>query len=77
MAFTSWSDLKSRMLDDLASGMWCKKSYKLGDVETVYRDFSDFKAAMEFVIQKAAEESASSSIPIARTFARSVGRFSR
>lgn len=57
MAFTTWLDLKNRMLNDLASGAWHVQSYQVGDQETRYKSFAEFREALDFVTAQVAEES--------------------
>lgn len=70
MAFTTWAALKTIMLDDLASGGWRTKSYMIGDMSRTFRDFSDFKAMLEYVETRAALES---SAYVGRTYAQQGG----
>jgi len=56
MAFTNWADLRSKMLDGLASGAWRISSCQVGDRETRYWSFAGFKAALEYVEKRAAQE---------------------
>jgi len=61
MAFTSWSALKTQMLDDFASGDWSMlKSYSIGTRQVTYRSFVEFKQQLEFVEAMAARESGQS-----------------
>jgi hypothetical protein len=61
--FTSWSDLYARMLDDLASGSFRKmQGYSIsaggagGQRSVQYRTYAEFKQMLEFVKEKADEE---------------------
>lgn len=55
MAFTTWSALYDSMLDDLASGSWKIKSYQTANGgSSTYRDFKDFKEALEYARSQAA-----------------------
>lgn len=71
MAFTTWAALYSMMLDDLASGGWKIKSYQMAEgVSTTYRDFSEFKSALEYV---QAQKDKEASIFVGRTYAQQGG----
>ena len=72
MAFSTWTTLKTSMLNDLASGSWKIKSYQLGadGPATTYRSWDDFKQALEYVSSKAGEESSST---VGRTYAYQKG----
>lgn len=66
MAFTSWTELRQQMLDDMASGNWSKvSSYSLstagGSRNITYRSFAEFKDMLDYVTQQAAQEAGSSS----------------
>ena len=64
--FTTWTALKQQLLDDFAKGMHSRKSYICGDTTITFRDFSDFKAMLEYVEARAAAEV---SRPSRRTYA--------
>lgn len=70
MAFTTWTALKTQLLDDLASGGWKTKSYQIGDVTRTFRDFSDFKQFLELVEYRAATEGGTA---VGRTYAKQGG----
>ena len=72
MAFTTWTALKTAMLDDLAAGKWRVKSYQLGvdGPSTTYRSFADFKEALEYVTSKAGAEAGTA---VGRTYAYQKG----
>lgn len=72
MAFTTWTALKTSMLDDLAAGKWRVKSYQLGadGPSTVYRSWADFQAALEYVTSKAGQEAGTA---VGRTYASQSG----
>jgi hypothetical protein len=70
MAFTTWTALRTSMLDDLASGSWKTKSYSIGDMTRTFRDFEDFKAMLDYVETRAAAES---STYVGRTYAKNGG----
>ncbi|MDY0164302.1 hypothetical protein [Desulfobotulus sp.] len=55
--FTSWADLKNEMLNDMASGSWKIKSYATADgLRFEYRDFNDFRRALDYVTAMAEQE---------------------
>lgn len=70
MAFTTWSALKTLMLNDLASGSWKTKSYTIGDMTRTFRDFADFKQVLDYVENKALAETSTS---VGRTYAKQGG----
>lgn len=57
MAFTTWSALKTRMLDDLASGKWMLKSYTIDGVSRTFVSIDEFMKVLEYAERKAAQES--------------------
>lgn len=73
MAFTTWTDLKTQMEQDLASGQFLSQSYTVDGTTRTFRSFADWQDFYGFVCKKAAGES--SSVPIGRTYARPRGRF--
>lgn len=75
MAFTTWAALKTQMEQDLASGQSLTQSYTVDGVQRTFRSFADWQAFYGFVCAKAADETAATSAPRARTFARPRGRF--
>lgn len=77
MAFTTWTDLKSQMQDDMANFSWRRKKYESpGDgIAMEYTSFTEFKAAYEYVSAQADLENVGSGVCIGRTVARSGGRF--
>lgn len=56
MTFTTWAALKTEMLNDLQTRSWRVKSYSIGGRSVSYSSFDEFRAALEYVSQKAAEE---------------------
>jgi hypothetical protein len=61
MAFESWTALKQKMMDDLASGNWAKvSSYSVstgsGSRTMTYRSIEDFMKLFHEVEARAAEE---------------------
>jgi len=48
MAFTSWADLKTTILDDLADGSVLTKSYSIGSRNRVFRDLGEVKEFLQF-----------------------------
>ena len=55
--FTTWTDLKNEMLNDMASGSWKIKSYATADgLRFEYRDFNDFRRALDYVTAMAEQE---------------------
>lgn len=72
--FTSWAELHSQMLDDLASGAWrTLASYSLGNRSFAYRSLKEFRELLDFIRDEAAKESGSPRY-LRRTFARQGGR---
>ena len=71
-AFTTWTALKQRLLDDFASGAYMQQSYTCGDTTITYRNFAEFRDMLQFVEQRAAVES--SRPPARRTYAGQGGR---
>jgi hypothetical protein len=49
MAFTTWSALKTSILDDMASGSVLTKSYAVGDVNRTFRDLSEVITFLKFI----------------------------
>lgn len=67
MAFTTWSTLYQKMLDDLAGGNTTHGSYKMGEREINFKSNADFLRMLEYVkIQADAESGAS----VGRTYAK-------
>ena len=56
MAFTDWNTLYGQLKDDLASGSWKRKSYRLSDREVTYRDIDEFLEFFRFVEERAKKE---------------------
>lgn len=56
MAFTTWSDLETKMKDDLAKNKWHVSSYTIRNRTTTYTSFAEFKEALDYVCRKASEE---------------------
>jgi len=48
MAFTSWADLKTTILDDLADGSILTKSYSIGNRQRLFRDLNEVKKFLQF-----------------------------
>ncbi len=71
MAFTTWTDLKNKMLDDLESGNWRVQSYKVGRRERAYTSLEEFLSALKYVEHRAALETGS---VVKRTYAAQGGR---
>lgn len=69
--FTTWTALYNSMLNDLASGNWKVASYSINGRTMQYRDFSQFKEALEYV--KAQADAEGSSAPVSRTYAKQGG----
>ena len=59
MAFTTWSALKTSILDDIASGSVLTKSYAVGDVNRTFRDLREVMEFLKFIdFQISAESNA-------------------
>lgn len=71
MAFTTWTALKTEMLNDLATGKWKVKRYRVDETDIEYATFDEFRGALEYVERRAAVESGGFS---GRTYARQGGR---
>lgn len=57
MAFTTWQALYDDMLNSLADGSYKVKSYTLADgTSYTYRDFDEFKKALDFAKSQADKE---------------------
>jgi hypothetical protein len=48
MAFTTWQDLYSKMLDDLASRNWRVASYQIEGRQVQYSSFEEFRKALDY-----------------------------
>ncbi len=55
--FTTWTALRTQLLDDFAKGLHSRKSYTCGDTTVVFRDFREFSEMLAFVENRAAAES--------------------
>ena len=75
MAFTTWAALKQQMEQDLASGQTLTQSYTVDGVQRTFRSFADWQLFYGLVCARAATESATSSAPLGRAYARPRGRF--
>lgn len=49
MAFTSWQDLRTSILDDLADGSILTKSYAVGSRSRTFRDLSEVAEFLKFI----------------------------
>ncbi len=56
MAFTTWSALKTSILDDIANGSILTKSYAIGDVNRTFRDLREVTEFLKFVDYQVAAE---------------------
>lgn len=65
--FTTWTALKTTMLDDLASNSWRTAEYTVAGRQVKYRTFAEFKEALEYVTYMADQESGTVA---GRTYAR-------
>jgi len=65
--FTTWSALKTQLLNDFARGAHTQKTYTCGDTTIEFRSFAEFKDMLAFVEARAAIE-ASGRVP-RRTYA--------
>ena len=73
MAFTTWSDLKIKMENDMADTSWTRKRYDTSEGLCMeYNSFSDFMNAYDHVCFMASTESG---VSAGRTYARGGGRF--
>ena len=73
MAFTTWSDLKTKMENDMADSSWRTKRYDSSEgLSMEYGSFSEFKDAHDFVCFRAELENG---VAAGRTYARGGGRF--
>ncbi len=70
--FTTWADLKVKMLNDLASGDWRVSEYEISGRKMKYRSFNEFKGVLEYVKYQAGVESGA---VVGRTYAAN-GRLS-
>ena len=74
-AFTTWTALYTKLLDDYASGDWRMASYSAptpgGNFGKSYRTFDEFNSALEYARRMADLESGAAS---PRTSARPAGR---
>lgn len=57
MAFTTWSALKTSILDDIASGSVLTKSYAVGDVNRTFRDLREVTEFLKFIDYQVSAES--------------------
>lgn len=55
--FTTWSALKTQLLNDFARGAHMQKSYTCGDTTVEFRNFGEFRDMLAFVEARAAAES--------------------
>jgi hypothetical protein len=72
MAFTTWSDLKTKMENDIADRSWMCKRYEMDGDVMEYATFSDFMNAYDRVCFMA---ELNSGAPVGRTYAKSGGLF--
>lgn len=72
MPFTTWSDLKSKMENDMADLSWRRKKYETDGMVVEYSSFQEFKDAYDFVCLRAELENG---VAAGRTYARGGGRF--
>lgn len=70
MPFTTWADLYSQMLDDLASGNWRTQEYRIGQRARTFTSWADFKSMLAWVKTQAEAEAGTFS---PRTYARRGG----
>ena len=57
MAFTTWKNLETQMLDEMASGQWRLAEHQLADGTRMrFNSFRQFREVLEFVQDKAREE---------------------
>lgn len=71
MAFSTWSDLHTKMLNDFASGNWRTKSYDFDGMRKEFVSPKEFLETLEYVKRQAASEEGS--FPL-RTIARGANR---
>ena len=69
MAFTTWTALKTELLDDLQSGKWKIKSYSIGEFARTFASVDDFLKMLHYVTTQASTEASGTS---GRTYARPV-----
>lgn len=70
MAFTTWTALKQKMLNDLAAGSTTLGEYDVDGVRMKYRSHEEWMRLFEMVEQKAAAESGAAA---GRTYAKNGG----
>lgn len=56
--FTTWTALKEQLLTDFARNMHTQKVYACGETTITFRDFSEFRAMLEYVEARALAETA-------------------
>ncbi len=56
MAFTTWSALKTAILDDIASGSILTKSYSVADRTRTFRDMGEVIEFLKFCDQQIVSE---------------------
>ena len=72
--FTTWSDLETQLLNDLADGAWRRtQSYTLAGRSVTYRSFLEFQQILAMVKKEAALERGGFA---GRTYAANGGRSS-
>jgi hypothetical protein len=69
-SFTTWTALRTQLLDDFARGAHVQKSYTCGETTITYRDFAEFREMLEYVERRAAAET---DRPVRRTYAAQGG----
>jgi hypothetical protein len=72
MAFTTWSDLKTKMENDIADRSWMCKRYEMDGDVMEYASLAEFKSTYDYVCFMAGLECG---IPVGRTYARGGGLF--
>lgn len=72
MAFTSWSSLKTQLLDAMSDGSWKEKSFEADGKKVEFRSLSEIRTYFDFVNRMAAEENG---VTYGRTYARGGGLF--
>lgn len=66
MAFTTWSALKTSILDDIANGSVLTKAYSVGDVTRTFRDLREVMEFLKFIDFQISAESTSRRGPTVR-----------
>lgn len=67
MAFTTWTALATQIKNDIANGVYSRKSVKIGDQTIEYHDYTTAIKMLEYVEARSVDEQSVSTRPFGRT----------